>query len=76
MICKHKDKKHCLMYDKQFFMCTALNDMAGSQHCPFFKDVRELPSKEVNDYKAGCKNGFTRKFEEIRFSSFDSGRFK
>ena len=58
MVCQNKNRKHFLMYDERFFVCTGLKDTSGSKHCAFFKDKREMCADDIRAYRDGCENGF------------------
>ena len=75
-VCQNKNRRWCLMYDSTNHRCNGLSETSKSRTCTFFKDRRYLTTEQREQYKNGVAHGFIREGEEIRFSSFDSGRFK
>lgn len=73
-VCQNKRRRWCLMWDNENHRCNGLDETSKSKQCAFFKDRRELTDEEREKYKAGLEHGFIRDYEEIRFSSYDSGR--
>lgn len=76
MVCQNKNRKHCLMYDEHFFVCTGLKDTSGSKHCAFFKDKRKMWADDIKAYKAGCRNGFNDKEKVISAYSVNGNHRK
>ena len=75
-VCQNKNRRWCLMYDNTNHRCHGLMKTNDSRTCTFFKDRRYLTTEQREKYKKGVEHGFIREGDEIRFSSFDSGRFK